>query len=148
MLYPEYSFRRVKSATSYKWFSFSSLPDVMAIFKERFDNTLWIKGSNMIFHSLTFPRSRVRCWKPRAKSWMNDKIMFDCYYCINSKETTENWENVCALYSSALPLFSYACTLFINILDSGHGQVLFLIMIWQLRRCFAWRPGECINIIQ
>ena len=25
MLYPEYSFRRAKSATSYRWFSFSSL---------------------------------------------------------------------------------------------------------------------------
>ena len=53
----------------------------------------------MIFHSLTFARSRGRCWKPRAKPevfnisrgtlqmLMNDKTMFDCYYCINSKKT-------------------------------------------------------------
>ena len=37
--------------------------------------------------------------------------------------------NVCALYSSALPPFSYARTLFINILDSGRGQVLYPVMI-------------------
>ena len=64
------------------------------------------------------------------------------------KENTPNWENVCALYSSALPQFSYARTLFINILDSGRGQVLFLMMIWRLSTRFAWRPGECMNIIQ
>ena len=58
-----------------------------------------VLGSNMIFHSLTFARSRGRCWKPRAKPevfnisrgslrmLMNDKIMFDPYYCINSKKT-------------------------------------------------------------
>ena len=60
----------------------------------------------------------------------------------------KNWKNVCALYSSALPPFSNAHTLFINILDSGRGQVLFLMMIWRLSTRFAWRTGECINIIQ
>ena len=81
---------------------------------------------------------------------MNDKIMFDRYYCINSRKHTKNWENVCALYSSALPLFSYSRTLFVNILDSDRGQVhvLFLMMIWRLSTRFAWRPRECINIIQ
>ena len=38
-------------------------------------------------------------------------------------------------------------SLFINILDSGRGQVLFLMLIWRLSTRFAWRP-ECINIIQ
>ena len=151
----------------------------------------------MIFHSLTFTRSRGRCWKQREKPEIfnisrgtlrmltNDTIMFDRYYCKIQRKHTENWENVCTLYSSALPPFFYAliplfdryyckiqrkhtenwenvCTLyssalppffyarilFINILDLGHGQVLFLIMIWRLSMCFAWRPGECINIIQ
>ena len=53
----------------------------------------------MIFHSLTFARSRGGCWKPRAKPevfntsrgilrmLMNGKIMFDRYHCINSKIT-------------------------------------------------------------
>ena len=56
-------------------------------------------GIIMIFHSLTFARSRRRCWKPRAKPevfnisrgtlrmLMNDKIIFDRYYCISSKKT-------------------------------------------------------------
>ena len=56
---------------------------------------------------------------------MNDKIMFDRYYCINSKKPHRKLRNVCALYSSALPPFFYARTLFINILDSGRGQVLY-----------------------
>ena len=51
---------------------------------------------------------------------MNDKIMFDRYYCINSKKTHQKLKNVCTLYSSALPSFSYARTLFINILESGN----------------------------
>ena len=29
---------------------------------------------------------------------MNDKIMFDCYYCINSANHCENGENIVALY--------------------------------------------------
>ena len=45
------------------------------------------------------------------------------------ENTPKKWENVCALYFSALPPFSYTCTLFINILDSGRSQVLFLMMI-------------------
>ena len=64
------------------------------------------------------------------------------------ENTPKIWENVCALYSSALPPFSYACMLFIDILDSGRGQVLFLMMTWRLSMRFAWRPGQCINIIQ
>ena len=39
---------------------------------------------------------------------MDDKIMFDRYYCINLKKTHQNWENDCALFSTALPPFSYA----------------------------------------
>ena len=63
----------------------------------------------MIFHSLTFARSQGKCCKPRTKLevfntsrgtlrvLMNDKIMFDCYYCINSKHCKIE-ENIGALY--------------------------------------------------
>ena len=46
------------------------------------------------FHSLTFARSRGRCSpsvfnisRGSLRMLMNDKIMFDRYYCINSKKT-------------------------------------------------------------
>ena len=66
----------------------------------------------MIFHSLTFARSRGKCRKPRAKPsrgtlrmLMNDKIMFDRYYCINSTKNCENEENIGALYFITSPHF-------------------------------------------
>ena len=36
---------------------------------------------------------------------MNDKIMFDHYYCINSTKHWENEENIGALYFIASPYF-------------------------------------------
>ena len=54
----------------------------------------------MVFHALTFTRSRGRCWKPRPEAavfntslgtWrvlLHRKNMFDRYYCINT-------ENIC-----------------------------------------------------
>ena len=54
---------------------------------------------------------------------MNDKIMFDRYYCINSTKHCENEENIGALYyitSSQVFLREYAMH------DSGHGQVLII----------------------
>ena len=54
----------------------------------------------MVFHSLTFARSRGRCWKPRPKAavfntsqgtcrmLMHWKTVFDRYYCIKT-------ENIC-----------------------------------------------------
>ena len=71
----------------------------------------------MIFHSLTFARSRGKCSKPRAKPevlqtsrgalrmLMNDKIMFDRYYCLNSTKHCENEENNGALYFTTSPHF-------------------------------------------
>ena len=56
--------------------------------------------SNMVFHAITFAKSRGRCWKPRPKAavfntslgtWrmlMHCKTMFDRYYCIKI-------ENIC-----------------------------------------------------
>ena len=41
---------------------------------------------------------------------MNDKIMFDRYYCINSTKLCENKENIGALYFN-LTTLSYASTL-------------------------------------
>ena len=52
--------------------------------------TISTGGANMIFHSLTFARS--------LRMLMNDKIMFDRYYCINSGKHCENEENIGALY--------------------------------------------------
>ena len=42
---------------------------------------------------------------------MNDKIMFDRYYCINSTKHCENEENIGALYFYNLTTFSYASPL-------------------------------------
>ena len=36
---------------------------------------------------------------------MNDKIMFDRNYCINSTKHCENEENICALYFTTSPHF-------------------------------------------
>ena len=63
---------------------------------------------------------------------MNVKIMFDRYYCINSTRTHRK------LRKCLHPLFFTLTTIFlraqvffffINILDSGCGQVLFLVLI-------------------
>ena len=62
--------------------------------------TYHYKGSNMVFHALTFARSRGRCWKLRPKAvvfntsqgtWrmlMHWKTLFNHYYCIKT-------ENIC-----------------------------------------------------
>ena len=66
----------------------------------------------MIFYSLhvTFARYRGKCSKTEGEArgfqpsrgtlrmLMNDKIMFDRYYCINSANLFENEENIGALY--------------------------------------------------
>ena len=89
----------------------------------------------MIFHSLTFARSRprevlktegeARGFQPSRgtlQMLMNDKIMFDRYYCINSTKHGENEENIGALYfitSSHFPTqYCYA--------RFGPGQVLMI----------------------
>ena len=74
----------------------------------------------MIFHSLTFARSRARevlktegearGFQPSRgtlRMLMNDKIMFDRYYCINITKHCEIEENIGALYFTV----SYASTL-------------------------------------
>ena len=58
-----------------------------------------IWGTNMVFHALTFARSRGRCWKPRPpasvfniylgtlRMLMHWENMFDHYYCTEKKKT-------------------------------------------------------------
>ena len=72
----------------------------------------------MNFHSLTFGRShgvlkpegKARGFQPSRgtlRMLMNDKVMLDRYYCINSAKHRENEENIGALYfitSSHFPM--------------------------------------------
>ena len=51
---------------------------------------------------------------------VNDKIMFDRDYCINSKKHCENEENIGALYFITSPHFLREPAM----QDSGRGQVL------------------------
>ena len=64
----------------------------------------------MIFHSLTFARSRGKCSfsepsRGTLRMLMNDKIMFDRDYCINSTKHYKNDENIGALYFITLSHF-------------------------------------------
>ena len=71
---------------------------------------------------------------------MNDKIMFDRYYCINSANHCENEENIGALYfitSSHFP--TRASTLLQTMHDSGPVQLLINLHVL----CVA--PGNKYN---
>ena len=64
---------------------------------------------------------------------MNDKIMFDHYYCINSTKTQQKLRKCSrTLFFSQISL---TCTVyllalvFINMLDSGRGQVLMICCV-------------------
>ena len=59
---------------------------------------------------------------------MNDKIMFDRYYCINSSNHWENEENIGALYFITIT-FSYLSTLFKTMHDSGPVQTLIILHV-------------------
>ena len=54
---------------------------------------------------------------------MNDKIMFDRYYCIKSTKHCENDEKYWHTIFNNLITFSYASIKY-AMLDSGRGQVL------------------------
>ena len=62
---------------------------------------------------------------------MNDKIMFDRYYCINSANHCENEENIGALYfiNYNLITFSYANTLLKTMHDSSPVQILIILHV-------------------
>ena len=57
---------------------------------------------------------------------MNDKIMFDHYYCINPTKTAKIIVHFILQPYHSLALFTYSQMFFINMLDSGHGQVLMI----------------------
>ena len=59
---------------------------------------------------------------------MNDKIMFDRYYCINSANHWENEENIGALFYSLIA-FSYTSTLLKTMHDSGQVQILIILHV-------------------
>ena len=98
------------------------------------------KGEAQGFQHLLRDLANVNEWQNHVWSLLLHK----------SKENTPKIEKMVAhfILQPTLPPFSYAHMLFITILDLGCGQVLFLMMIWRLSTCFAWRPGACINIIQ
>ena len=60
---------------------------------------------------------------------MNDKIMFDRYYCINSAEHCENEENIGTLYFITSSQFSYASTILKTMHDSGPVQILTILHV-------------------
>ena len=114
----------------------------------------------MIFHSLTFTRSRGRCWKPRAKpeffdtSWgtlrtlMNDKIMFARYYCINSTNTTQMETIIAQFYLFALTcncLLTRTCFLYLCSIRAVVRFSWLFVLTWRLSTCSAWRPGTTVN---
>ena len=57
---------------------------------------------------------------------VNDKIMFDHYYCINSAKHCENEENIDALYFITSSHFPTCNTLLKTMQDWGRGQVLII----------------------
>ena len=59
---------------------------------------------------------------------MNDKIMFDRYYCINSANNCKNEENTGALYFITSS-FSYVSTLLKTMHDSGPAQILIILHV-------------------
>ena len=61
---------------------------------------------------------------------MNDKIIFDCYYCINSAQTKEKMEHYIL---QPHHIFIYV-KVFILMLVPGELQLLIISM------CFAWCP--------
>ena len=70
---------------------------------------------------------------------MNDKIMFDRYYCINPAKHCENEENIGALYFITSSIFSYASSLLKTMHDSGPVQILIILQVL----CVA--PGNKYN---
>ena len=101
-----------------------------------------------------------RCWKPRAKPEVFQTLPRDLAN-VNEwqnhvwsllhkfSENTANREDVRALYSLSLSLTYNVYLLarvFINMLDSGRGQVLMISRVdLKLSTCFAWRPGTSVN---
>ena len=65
---------------------------------------------------------------------MNDKIVFDSYYCINSTKHCENEENIGALYFITSPHFPTR----VRYARFGPGQVL-------IKQVLCMKPGNKHN---
>ena len=66
---------------------------------------------------------------------MNDKIIFDCYYCINTAQTKEMMVH----YISQPRHIFIGVKAFILMLVPGRVQLL------NISTCFAWRPVTSIS---
>ena len=79
----------------------------------------------MIFHSLTLqgPEGGFQPSYGPMRMLMNDKIMFDRYYCINSTKHCKNEENIGTLYliTSHFPTLVYYA-----VRDWGRSQILII----------------------
>ena len=60
---------------------------------------------------------------------MNDKIMFNPYYCINSAKHCENEENIGAPYFKNLITFSYTRALLKTMHDSSTVQIIIILHV-------------------
>ena len=76
---------------------------------------------------------------------MNDKTMFDRYYCINSRNQCENEESIGALYFFNLITFSYASTLLKTMHDSGPVQILIILHVFCVAPGNKHNQKACIN---
>ena len=103
----------------------------------------------MIFHSLTFARSQGEFKKKKKEGvargfqhsqktqrmLMNDKIIFDHYYCINSAETKE----IMAHYILQ-PHHIFIRVKAFNVMLVQGGLKFVIISM-----CYAWRPVKSIS---
>ena len=60
---------------------------------------------------------------------MNDKIMFDRYYCINSAKHCQNEENIGELYFITSSHFPTQVRFLKNMHDSGPVQILIILHV-------------------
>ena len=86
-----------------------------------------------------FPFINIRKVPREVRRLMNDKIMFDRYYCINSAKHCQNEEKHWRTIFYNLITFSYASTLLKNMHDSGPVQILIISHVL----CVA--PGNMHN---
>ena len=123
------------------------------IFNPHLTTTIRIKNDFSFINIRKVPREMLKTRaKPKVfntslgtlRMLLNDKIMFDCYYCINSKKTRQKVRK--CLHT----LFFIRTTIFL------HAHILykypqfkpwpgtFFMVFGRLSMCIAWWPGECI----
>ena len=78
---------------------------------------------------------------------MNDKIMFDRYYCINSAKHCENEENIGALYFITSSHVPTRVRFKKNMHDSGPIQLLKSCVGVSIFPCQNWHVKHCVKKI-